>query len=60
MYDESAPIRSPLNERWYISLFSVQSPYVIGLKLSLRIRLARQTRAQSVEKPIASLALWLY
>ena len=42
-----------------IPLFSVQSLYVVELKLPLRTRLARQTHAQPVEKSIASLALRL-
>jgi hypothetical protein len=51
-----------LDERSVIPLFSVQPLYVVELKLSLRMRLTRQTHArhaQPVEKSITSLALRL-
>ena len=59
----SPPRNPPIRPRWArdsISLSSVQSLYVVELKLSLRTRLARQIHARcipsSVEKSIASLA----
>jgi hypothetical protein len=42
--------KNPLGERGYIPLFSVQSLYVVELKLLFRTRLARQMHGQSVEK----------
>jgi hypothetical protein len=43
--------KTPLNERRYTSLSSVQSLYVVVLKLSLRTRLARQTHARCMPNP---------
>jgi hypothetical protein len=55
-YAEKPADITPLDERWYVPLSSVQSLHVVELKLSLRMR---DARAQPVEKSIASLALRL-
>jgi hypothetical protein len=52
----SPPIRPARQDGIFLSS-ALQSPYVVELKLSLRIHLARKTHAQSVEKSIAGLAL---
>jgi hypothetical protein len=43
--------KTSLDERGYIPLSSVQSLYVVELKLSLCTRLARQTHARRMPNP---------
>jgi hypothetical protein len=55
------PIKTPLDERWYIPLSSVQSLYIVGAKVIIThtpsTSDACEMHAQPVEKSIASLAL---
>jgi hypothetical protein len=42
---------TPLDERWYIPLFSVQSLYVVELRLSLRTPIAHQMHVRRMHNP---------